>query len=338
MQAAIRVDNEYSSVLFALKMSMMEIFQGGWEAPNTAAPHIGPGPSQDHHDQMLKSHTAWYAQTPAARVQQKSGNASGERHLGELEEAQIGIFGQDDAPQKEDRTDSMRTLLSVIHTEMREQYSRLDMKIEEHGQTLKAILDAIQSSQTVLHPSSAQAARPPSKATRSLSSPKGFRDSTRSRRFEKYELAGAPLRSQGSTGRAFARAQSGGRGDDETTFDTESLRSEASLATKLRSLLGKRGGGQSEFEGARSPRRSTRALWEDGSEWQLETGRPPHEKPSNGESGLRAMLDVEAGVRASRDPSQRFSRRIGRTGREDETFLPTSGVVRHWLGTRSTLR
>jgi hypothetical protein len=315
MQAAIRSDDEHSSVLFALKMSMMEIFQRGWETP--------------------QQKSIWEAVSEST--------ASKARHLGDagLEDAEIQIFGPVDTPQN-DRTDSTRTLLSVMHTEMREQYSRLDRKIEEHGQTMKEILDAIQSNRAALHPSSDQAERPPpSKDIRPLSSPNGFGDSTRLRRFEKYELAGAPPRRQGSTGRALARAQSGGRGDDDTTFDTftESLRSEASLATKLRRLLGKKGGGEPAFEGARSPRRSSgrNSLQEDTLEWQPGSARRPHERPSNGARGLLGMRDVEAGVRASM-AERPYSSRMARIGKENETGLPTSGVVRHWLGTRSTLR
>ena len=37
MQQAIRTDNEYSAVLFALKMSMMEIFRSGWDESNSLA-------------------------------------------------------------------------------------------------------------------------------------------------------------------------------------------------------------------------------------------------------------------------------------------------------------
>jgi hypothetical protein len=34
MQQALQADSEYATLLFALKMSMMEIFRSSWDAPN----------------------------------------------------------------------------------------------------------------------------------------------------------------------------------------------------------------------------------------------------------------------------------------------------------------
>ena len=241
MQQAIKVDSEHSAIFFALKMSMMQVFQNGWDtqilqADNTCRPAR----------QTLPLY-AEELQFPGTGSLQ--GNADGEHNRVGTEQ-------------------DLRSLLAVIHTEIRQQHARIEEQMGTHRDTLKELLEEVKTTQAGVRSLANQVNEMstngrvlsdsiPAVSVASLSLPPRF-PSDRSgaerarppRGFETFELAGSPRRGQQATnvrgGVERSRWQS--KNNDMTLEGTltppteceqDSLRSDASLslASKLHKML-----------------------------------------------------------------------------------------------------